>query len=150
MMFDFRSVSSIRGAARRTRHRFTPLIALLVGIAVFSAACDDHEEVKLTFDNRTEALLCFYSSTKYASEAECLAEVKPLRETPWVPGCGYGPGADEAPLTVILTVKDGGRQIYERTEECRMWQKSSRKFIIERRGEDFEVTDPLTGTAPRP
>jgi hypothetical protein len=110
----------------------------------------NHEEVKLTFDNRTEALLCFYSSTKYASEAECLAEVKPLRETPWVPGCGYGPGADEAPLTVILTVKEGGRQIYQGTRECRAWQATNRTFVIEERDGDFVVISPLAEATESP
>jgi len=107
-------------------------------------------EVEFTFDNRTDALLCFDSSAKDASEAECSAEVRPLKKTTWVPGCGYGTEADKIPLTVVLTVKEGGRQIYQRTEECRIWQKSSRKFIIEQRGEDFVVTDPLTGTTPSP
>jgi hypothetical protein len=124
------------------------LIALLVGVVAVSSAC--HEEVEFTFDNRTDALLCFDSSAKDASEAECSAEVRPLKKTTWVPGCGYGTEADKIPLTVVLTVKEGGRQIYQRTEECRIWQKSSRKFIIEQRGEDFVVTDPLTGTTPSP
>ena len=131
-----------------SRHWSTVLIALLVGIVIIFAAC--HEDVKLSFDNRTEALLCFYSSTKYASEAECLDEVKPLKETTSVPGCGYGTDADKIPLTVVLTVKDGGRQIYQRTEECRIWQKSSRKFVIQQSGDDFVVTDPLAATTPSP
>jgi len=150
MRFDFRSVSSIRGVARRIRWHAV-FIALLIGIGAVSAACwMNHEEVKLTFDNRTEAVLCFYLSPEEASTADCSAEVKPQATTAWLPGCGYGPDADKIPLTVVLTVKEGGRQIYQRTEECRTWQASDRKFVIEQRGDDFVATDPLADATQSP
>jgi hypothetical protein len=150
MMFDFRSVSSTRSAARLTRWH-AALIALLVGIVAVSAACYmNHEEVKFTFDNRTESFLCYSLSLEEASAARCLQELRPLAQTVWTPGCGYGEHADELPMTVILTVKEGGRLVYQRTGECRVWQASDRKFVIEQRGEDFVVTDPLTDTTPSP
>ena len=152
MRFDFRSVSSIRGVAMRIRWHAV-FIALLISIGAVSAGCSlnlNHEEVELTFDNRTESLLCYFPSREDASAARCLQELKPLAQTTWRPGCGYGEHADELPMTVILTVKEGGLQIYQRTEECRIWQKSSRKFVIQQSGDDFIVTDHIAATTPSP
>jgi hypothetical protein len=146
------AVNSIRRAAKRSSWRAV-FVPLLIAIGAVSAACSlnlNHEEVELTFDNRTESLLCYFPSREEASAARCLQELRPLAQTAWRPGCGYGEHADELPLTVILTVKEGGHQIYQRTEECRMWQASDRKFVIEQRGDDFVVTDPLADTRPSP
>lgn len=146
------AVNSFRDATRRICWRAV-FIALLMGIGAISAACWmnlNHEEVRLTFDNRTESLLCYSPSPEDASAARCSQELRPLAQTAWRPGCGYGEHADELPLTVILTVREGGRLIYQRTEECRIWQASDGKFVIEQRGDDFVVTDPLTGTTPSP
>jgi hypothetical protein len=125
-------------------------LPLLIGIAVSAACYMNHEEVTFTFDNRIDSVLCFYRYPEDAFAADCSAEVKPQTTTVWTPGCGYGEHADELPLTVILTVKEGGHQIYQRTEECRTWQASDRKFVIEQRGGDFVVTDPLAATTPSP
>jgi hypothetical protein len=108
----------------------------------------NHEEVRLTFYNHTESVLCYYPSREDALAGGCSAKVRPLRETDWLPGCGYGPHADELPMTVALTTEDEGRLLYQRTEECRVWQRSNRKFIIEQRGGDFVVTDPVADTPP--
>jgi hypothetical protein len=144
------AMSSTQGAVRWTPQR-AALIALLVGIVAVSAACwMNREEVQFTIENRTDSVLCAYPSPEDASGAPCLMELKPQATTGWWPGCGYGEHADELPMTVVLTVKEGGRQIYHRTEECRVWQRSSRKFVIEQRGEDFVVTDPLAETTPSP
>ena len=144
------AVSSAKGAVRWAPQR-AALMALLAGIVAVSAACWlNHEEVKFTTDNRTDSPLCYYRSPEDASAAECLAEARPQKTTAWWPGCGYGADADKIPLTVVLTVKEGGRQIYQRTEECRTWQASARKFFIDQRGGDFVVTDPLADTTPSP
>ena len=72
------TVTSIQGASRWTRWH-AALIALLVGILAVSAACSlnlNHEEVELTFDNRTESLLCYFPSREEASAARCLQELR--------------------------------------------------------------------------
>ncbi len=124
------------------------LTALLIGISLISAGCIfNHAEVSLSFDNRTDAPLCFYLSPQDASAGKCNQELKPMAKTRWTPGCAYGPDADEVPLTVVIQTP-AGRQLYDRTEECRVWQNSDRTFIIEQRDKDFVVTDSLTETTP--
>jgi hypothetical protein len=150
MMFDFRSANSIRDATRRARYRSAVLIALLVGIAVFSAACYPYEDVGGTVENRTDSAVCFYHHPEDAAEGACSGELKPHTTDDWFTECGDGPGADKIPITVILAVKEGDRVIYQRTEECGAWQKSDGKFVIEQRGDDFIVTDYIAATTPSP
>ena len=120
-------------------------------ILAVSTACGlNHEKVKFTFDNRTDSPLCYEPSPEDASDGRCLQEVKPLAETVWRPGCGYGEDADKIPVTVVLTVREGGHQIYNRTAECRLWQDSDRTFVIEQRGDEFIVTDSLPDGSPTP
>ncbi len=126
-------------------------ITLWIVILATSTACWlKHESVQFTFDNRTGSLLCSYPSQPDASSARCLSEIDPLAETTLGRGCGDGPGAEKAPIPVILTVKQGGRQIYNRTVECRVWQDSDRTFVIEQRGDELVVMDPLTDATPSP
>jgi hypothetical protein len=150
MMFDLRSANSIRDAARRMRYRSAVLIALLVGIAVFSAACEWEENFDATFDNRTDFILCLYPSPADAAAGRCLDEVKPHATVDGFIECGDGPGTEKNRIPVIVTVKEGGRQIYQRIEECRTWQASDGKFVIQQRGDDFLVTDPLTDATQSP
>lgn len=130
------------------------LVALLLGCIIIFAALTacwlKSEDVRFTFDNRTDSLLCYYLSPEAASSARRLQEVKPLAETAWTPGCGSGPGVEKNPITVVLTVKQGGRQIYNRTAECRVWQNSDRTFVIEQEGDEFIVTDSLQDASPSP
>ena len=131
--------------------RYAVLMALLVGVVAVSTACWlNREEVKFTFDNRTDSPLCYEPSPEDASDGRCLQEVRPLAETTWRPGCGYGEDADQIPVTVVLTVKEGGRQIYQRTQECRVWQASDGTFVIEQQGDEFVVTDSLSDAIPSP
>jgi len=126
-------------------------ITLCIVIFVASTACFlKNVDVQFTFDNRTGSLLCYYSSPEVASTGRCLNEVDTLAETTYIDGCGDGSGVEKNPISVILTVKQGGRQIYNRTAECRVWQDSDRTFVIEQRGADFVVTDPFTGAPPSP
>lgn len=114
------------------------LVVLLTGVA-----CNlNREEVDFTFDNRTDALLCFERSEKDAASGGCPQEIKPRAKTSWLPGCGYGGEAEKLPLTVIVIVEEGGHRIYDRTLECRVWQDSDRTFVIEQRGQEFVVTAP--------
>ena len=150
MMFDFRSVSSIRGATRGTRWP-AALMAMLVGIAVFSAACYyTPEDVRGTVENRTDSAVCFYLYPEDAAEGRCSGELKPHTTDDWLQECGEERDSDKFPITVILAVKEGGRIIYQRTEECRVWQASGGKFVIEQSGDDFIVTDYIAATRPSP
>ncbi len=128
----------------RWTSRYGVFIALLVGVVAVSTACwINREEVKFIFDNRTDSLLCYYLSPEAASSARCPQEVGPRAETTWRPGCGYGEDADKIQVTVVLTVKEGGRQIYNRTDACRIWQESDGTFAIEQRRGAFVVADSL-------
>ncbi len=139
-----------QGGMTRTMRRGVFITLLIVIFAVATACWLKHENVKLTFDNRTGSLLCLYLSPADASSGRCLDEIDPLAEMTWGVGCGDGPGAEKAPITVLLTVKQGGRQIYNRTAECRVWQDSDRTFIIEQEGDELVVTDSLPATTPSP
>ncbi len=144
------AVSSTQSVIRRTSW-YGVFIALIVGVVAVSTACWlNSEDVLFTFDNRTDSPLCYDLSPEDASGGRCSQEVKPLAETAWHPGCGSGPGVKKNPITVVLTIKQGGRQIYNRTAECRVWQDSDRTFVIEQRGGDFVVTDPFTDAPPTP
>ena len=44
-------------------------------------------------------------------------------------------------MTVILTVKESGQRIYERSRPCQEWRDSERAFIVEQEGDEFVVTD---------
>ena len=125
------------------------LVALISGAAVLSAACGFFgDEVEFTFDNRTDSAICYYPSDPDALAATCLQEAKPQSTTVWIPGCGDGPGAVGNSITVVLTVKEGARQIYTRTEECGTWNDTDRTFVIEKRGDDFLVIDPFVDATP--
>jgi hypothetical protein len=119
-------------------------ITLCIVIFVASTACwFKNVDVQFTFDNRTGSLLCFYPSPADASPGRCSSEIDTMAETIRTVGCGDGPGVEKNPITVVLTVKQGGRQIYNRTAECRVWQDSDRTFVIEQRGGEFFVADSL-------
>jgi hypothetical protein len=115
-------------------------VVLLASLLISAGCILNMEDVDFTFDNRTDSQLCFFSRRNTGG---CPNEIKPRGETVWRAGCGDGPNADELPLTVVLTVAEEGRQIYERTEECRVWQKSDHTFVIDRREGEFVVTDGL-------
>jgi len=123
----------------------TILTTIVCGILGASIACFlTSEEVRFTFDNRTGSLLCVYANPGDASADRCLNDVEPQdHDRDWIVGCGDGPHADNARIWVILTDGPGGREIYNRTEECRVWQDSDRSFTIEKSGDEMFVTDPL-------
>ena len=134
-----------------SRHWSTVLIVLLVGITAFSVACFYQENIEGTFENRTDSVLCaYYDYADNAYTGGCPRELKPHTSADWFFECGDSRGAEKFSITVVLTVKQGGRQIYQRTEECRVWQASGGKFVIEQRGEDFVVTDYLAAITPSP
>jgi hypothetical protein len=131
---------------------YTALTALVVvGIAIFFVACLREENFDATFENRTDFILCLYPSPADAAGGRCLNEVKPHTTVDgFLIECGDGPGTEKNRIPVIVTVKEGGRLIYQRTEECRVWQASEGKFVIEQRGDDFIVTDYIAATTPSP
>ncbi len=117
------------------------LIALLLGsIIVFAACWLNDNDVKLTFVNSSDSLLCFRMSSAGAAPVDFCDEVKPRGTTAWIPGCS--PSGDQ-PITVVLTVGQGGREIYNRTSTCNEWEESGAKFTIEQRGDELVVTDSL-------
>jgi hypothetical protein len=120
--------------------------AAIITITLALACGQEHAEVTFDFNNRTDSTLCVYSSPEGASAAACRGELRPMERVSDKVGCAYGPNADRAPLTVIITAGRQGSEIYNRTAECRVWQKSERTFVIEQRGDEFVVTDPLDDT----
>jgi len=128
------------------------LMTLFCGIVTGSVACFLYSaDVQFTFDNRTGSLLCLYASPEDASTGRCLNELEARdHDRKLIVGCGDGPQADSAPISVIMTVGPGGREIYNRTAECQVWQDLDRAFVIEQRGDEFSVTGPLPGVSPNP
>lgn len=139
------TVSVINSAVKRGSRR-SSFVAFLLGATLLSACWLNSEDVKFSIDNRTDSVLCAYPTHEDASAGRCKNEVEPKSSKPWLLGCGDGPGADTIPVTVVLTAKEGEHRIYERTAECRVWQASGRTFVIERRGDEFVITDPLEDT----
>ena len=116
-------------------------IALLLGsIIVFAACWLNDNDVKLTFVNSSDSLLCFDLSSAGAARVAFCDEVKPRGTTAWIPGCS--PSGDQL-ITVVLTVGQGGREIYNRTATCNEWEDSLATFIIKQSGDELVVTDSL-------
>src|SRR3990172_6667499 len=115
------------------------LVALLLGGLIVGVGCLDEalgeRHIKLTFINSSDSLLCFNTSGVVFCD-----EVKPRGISFWRPGCGIGKGAGQNPIAVVLTEKEGGRRIYERSATCNEWEDSGGTFIIKQRGDEFIVT----------
>lgn len=129
---------------------------MVVLLAVVFGGCGSYPfystEVVFKYDNRTGAVLCTYPSSPDASSGRCLAVVASRDKTTWGSGCGKGT-KDEVngnPITVVITVKEGGLQIYRRTASCGEWKDTERKFVIEQASGEFVVTDSLPGVSPNP
>lgn len=137
-----KAVSSARGAVSWARR----CLAIAVPLSVIVAGCGP-ADVLFTFDNRTDAVLCEYPSPQDAAGARCLAKLEPRTETDWGRDCD---GLESRPVTVIITIKQGGRQIYDRTASCGQWHDTERRFVIEQQGGEFIVTDSLTASTPSP
>ena len=116
------------------------LVALLLGCVIILAACLTENEVKMTFVNESDALLCFNLSSEYGASGDFCDEIKPRATSVCRPGCSP---SGERPVTVVLSVGQGGREIYNRTATCNEWKESGAKFTIEQRGDEFIVTDSL-------
>ena len=124
------------------------LVALLLGcVIVFSACWVNENEVKLTFVNESDVGLCFNLSSSSAATGDFCGEVKARGKSVWRPGCS--PSGDQ-PITVVLSVGPGGREIYNRTATCNEWEESGAKFTIEQRGDELVVTDSLPDATPSP
>ncbi len=123
------------------------LVALLLGWVIVSAACLDERTIKLTFVNSSDSLLCFNLSSAAAARGDTCGEVKPRGTTVWRPECGQ---AGEQPLTVVLSVPPGGREIYNRTATCNEWEDAQATFIIKQRGGELVVADSLPDAITNP
>ncbi|MBI5288066.1 MAG: hypothetical protein HY873_03745 [Chloroflexi bacterium] len=131
---------------------YRPMGVALFGVitAILFAACDlipfYDVELAFTFDNRTDAILCEYPSSPDAAAGSCAAAIKPHGRTTWRLGCadeGSRGAVDRSPITLIITVKETGQEIYNRTASCKEWNDSDRRFVIEEDGGRFIVTDSL-------
>ncbi len=117
-------------------------VFITLGIVIFTA-CVREDTVKMTFVNESDALLCFNRSSSSAATGDFCNEVKARGKSVWRPGCSP---SGEQPLTVVLSVGPGGREIYNRTATCNEWEESGAKFTIEQRGGQLAVTDSLPDT----
>jgi hypothetical protein len=123
------------------------LVALLLGCVIVFAACVRESTIKLTFVNESDSDMCFNLSSAAAARSDTCGEVKPSGTTVWRPECGQ---AGEQPLTVVLSLDQGGREVYNRTATCNEWEESGAKFTIEQRGDELVVTDSLPDGSPTP
>jgi hypothetical protein len=116
-------------------------IALLLSSIIVLAAClYNDNDVKLTFVNSSDSLLCFNLSSSAAATGDFCGEVKPRGTTAWIPGCS--PSGDQL-ITVVLTVGPGGREVYNRTATCNEWEDALATFVIKQSGDEFFVADSL-------
>ena len=117
------------------------LVALLLGCVIVFAACWLVENrVKMTFVNDSDAPLCFNLSSAAAERGDTCSRVKPRGTTVWSPECS---SAGEEPLMVVLSLEQGGRDVYNRTATCNEWEEPGARFTIEQRGDEFIVMDSL-------
>ena len=133
---------------RRNVTRADKWSLLAVSFLALALACyvvPSQPTVEFSFENRTETLLCEYPSTEDAAGGRCLAEVPPGAVTKWEQGCGYGDRPQQAPITVVLTVRESAERIYARTATCEAWLATDREFVIEQDGDEFLVVDSLSG-----
>ena len=100
-------------------------------------------EVEFRLVNRSAETLCLYPSQPDALAGDCLKELAPRGNAAWKLQCGEGAEARRFKVTVVITTKRRGEIIYDRTEECRIWQDSSREFVIEEEDGELVVSDGL-------
>jgi hypothetical protein len=120
--------------------RFAFCPALVAFVTIGCRGFFSTTEVALTFDNRTDAALCYYGSKEDAGTDRCLSGVKAEARTTWRPGCSY---EQTETITVIIAIETGGQSIYDGDASCREWKDTSRSFVIARTPGEFVVIDPL-------
>ena len=137
----------------RMAYHVVPLGAALILLTagVFVACGNATDTVRFRYDNRTDSTLCTYPSPQDAAAGKCQEPATPHATTRFGSGCGYGTSSAVRthPVTMILTVKDSGQQIYSRTASCGEWNDSGATLVIEQRGDAFVVKDSLADSAPR-
>jgi len=113
----------------------------MLSILILGSACNPFfpQDVRFTFDNRTDDLLCYYPAPESLVEGRCLQELSPQDETAWAPDCD---GDGNRPITVIIALRGSSHDIFRSTESCAEWHDTNRKFTIEETGAGFVVTPP--------
>ena len=122
------------------------LTLLVFALAVPLSSCGDvgrHSAVVATFVNTTDSLLCF--ETQRSTAGQCLTQIKPHEKREWEAGCGYSAPDEAFPLTITLSVAADGREIYSRTENCKIWNDAHITLIIKQFQSRFSVIDSLPG-----
>ena len=122
-------------------------VVLSVCALAILSACDltPDTQAKLTFVNNTDTVMCYYPDAADPTGEDC-GEVRERKETVWRPKCASGRRVDTAGTTVVLTVGRGGREIYNRTATCKLWNVSGGRIVIDQRNGEFIVTDALPST----
>ena len=128
------------------------IAALFIALLVVGAGCESltRETVKFEVENHSELLVCLYPDVESSETGRCLKPVKGGTSDGWELGCAYGSNADAAPVTVVITVRETGQRVYNKTAECRVWQRSDRTFVIEQSDGEVVVTDPLPAVTSTP
>ncbi len=103
----------------------------VIFITVGCFSFDKTDRAPVTFDNRTNTVLCYYPASEAAATARCIAPIKPMDKTEYSQGCGLGAGVEENLLTVVITQGEGGTTLYNKTATCRTWK--GQVLVIEQR-----------------
>jgi hypothetical protein len=114
-------------------------LAIALGLSLAFFGCGP-ADVVFTFDNRTDVLLCDFPTAPDAERSDCLVPLAPHSETRSGRDCDNRSGRL---IRVIIALEAGRRVIYDRTATCGAWHDSSRRLVIEERGDDLAVTDDL-------
>jgi hypothetical protein len=130
---------------RLSKLKAFPLVVLLAFTVPLTACMDGVEEVKMTFINNSDSLICLHGSQAAADSGQFCNELKPHAVTVWRTGCGRGDPTviRRYDVTVVLAKGVGGSVIYERSAACGDWQDSHATFIINPRGDNYVVEDSL-------
>lgn len=126
---------------RSRNHRIVHLAVTVVAAALV-LSCFDFEEnqIRLTFDNKTDVDLCYYPLLNPPTHvAEFCARISPDSETVWSYGCGPGDLTTKSPVAITITETASGAIISEHVGDCSEWLESPPTFTITRLGGEFRV-----------
>jgi hypothetical protein len=109
------------------------LVPLLAVAVLLLAACDG-PKISLTFENRTESLICYYQSETAESVTGSCTKIQPNETVTREVSCS---GDEE--IRVIITDGEDGEVHYRRKLTCPIWDGAT--ITIGHDGSKFTVTD---------